>query len=110
MTLQQPVSHLAEFSGTLARLEKRFGIRVATVAPGVIGTPLWTKNPPVLRMVTSDDGWIEPEDVADVMMTLTQGDEVEMLQKEGKEGTRMVTVEGGMILEVGKGRVHVVDT
>ena len=94
---------------TLAPLEKRFGIRVAAVAPGLIRTPLWTDNPPELRMVTSEDVWVEPEDVAEVMMALTQGGEVEVLENEGKEGTRMVTVEGGMILEVGKGRVRVVD-
>lgn len=60
-------------------------------------------------MVTREDLWVEPEDVAEVMMALTQGGEVEVLQKGGREGTRLVTVEGGMVLEVGKGRVRVVD-
>lgn len=97
------------FVRTLAPLEKRFGIRVAAVAPGIIRTPLWTENPLKLRMVNPEDLWVEPEDVAEVMMALTQGGEVEVLQKGGREGTRLVTVEGGMVLEVGKGRVRVVD-
>lgn len=94
---------------SLAPLEKRFGVRVAAVAPGMIRTPLFTDNPAAMRLSTSDDVWIEPKDVAEVMVALTEGGEVEVIQKEGKEGTQMVTVEGGMILEVGKGRIRVVD-
>lgn len=95
---------------TLGPLERRFGIRVAAVAPGVVRTPLWTENPRVLRMLTSENLWVEPEEVAEVMIALTEGGEVEVLEKGGKEGTRLVKVEGGMILEVGKGRVRVVNT
>lgn len=61
-------------------------------------------------MVTAEDQWVEPDEVAKVMMMLAEGGEVEVLQKGGQEGTRLVTVEGGMVLEVGKGRVRVVDT
>lgn len=97
------------FVRTLALLEQRSGIRVAAVAPGLIRTPLWTDNPHVMRVVGSEDLWVEPEDVAEVMVALAQGGEVEVLQKGSKDETRLVTAEGGMILEVGKGRVRVVD-
>lgn len=61
-------------------------------------------------MVTGEDLWVEPDEVVEVMMALVEGGEVEVLQKGGQEGTRLVTVEGGMVVEVGKGRVRVVDT
>ncbi|MCJ1428950.1 hypothetical protein MMC29_006861, partial [Sticta canariensis] len=101
---------ISGFVRTLAPLEQRFGIRVAAVAPGVVRTPLWTDHPRVLRMVTGEDLWVEPDEVMEAMMALVEGGEVEVLQKGGQEGTRLVTVEGGMVLEVGKGRVRVVDT
>lgn len=101
---------LSGFVRSLAPLEQQFGIRVAAVAPGLIKTPLWTDNPDKLRMVGSEDLWVEPEEVAEVMMALTQGGEVEVLQKGNQKATRLVKVEGGLILEVGKGRVRVVDT
>ncbi|MCJ1270991.1 hypothetical protein MMC22_010890 [Lobaria immixta] len=100
---------ISGFVRSLGPLERRLGIRVAAVAPGLIKTPLWTDNPRVLRMLTSEDVWIEPEEVAEVMIALAEGGEVEVLEQGGKEGTRLVKVEGGMILEVGKGRVRVVN-
>ncbi|MCJ1470213.1 hypothetical protein MMC07_008858 [Pseudocyphellaria aurata] len=100
---------LSGFVRSLAPLEQRFGIRVAAVAPGLIRTPLWTDHPEKLRMVQSSDSWVLPEEVADVMMALTEGGEVEVLQRGNDKATRLVTVEAGMILEVGKGRVRVVN-
>ena len=75
-------------------------------------------------MISDDDEWVSPEDVAAVMTKLVEGGEVEVA--EGKtvvkvegwevevsagneaEGKTVVKVEGGMILEVGKERVRVV--
>ena len=59
-------------------------------------------------MISQDDEWVSPEDVADVMTKLVEGGEVEVVASE-PDGKRVVRVEGGMILEVAKGRVRVVN-
>ena len=60
-------------------------------------------------MISQDDEWVSPEDVADVMIKLvTEGGEVEVVASEA-DGKKVVRVEGGMILEVAKGRVRVVN-
>ena len=76
-------------------------------------------------MISDDDEWVSPEDVASVMTKLVEGGEVEvvvsngavmnvdgwkveMSAKNGAERKKVVKVEGGMILEVGKDRVRVV--
>lgn len=91
-------------------------IRVTAVAPGVIDTPLWRDNPDKLRLVdNSSDEWVTAEDVAEVMGSLVDGrEEVEIVSSSvgrtsGKEGTRKVKVEGGLILEVSKSRVRKVE-
>ena len=58
-------------------------------------------------MITPNDEWVSPEDVADVMIKLvTEGGEVEVVASEMADGKKVVRVEGGMILEVAKGRVR----
>ena len=59
-------------------------------------------------MISEDDEWVSPEDVAGVMTKLVEVGEVEVVASEA-EGKKVVQVEGGMILEVAKGRVRVVN-
>lgn len=105
------------FVRSLAPLDKRLGVRVTAVAPGVIKTPLWTDNPEKLKLLTKEDAWVTPEFVADTMVALVEQESVEVENAGGsglntgdsREGKRMVRIEGGMILEVAKGRVRVVE-
>ena len=110
---------------SLAPLEKRFGVRVTAVAPGVIKTPLWTDNPEKLRLVAEEDEWVTPEYVAETMVSLIENERVEVAASgmrspacgiaggvgtgDSREGTRIVDVCGGMILEVAKGKIRVVE-
>lgn len=60
-------------------------------------------------MISGNDEWVSPEDVARVMTKLVEGGGVEVVaSNETGDGKEVVQVEGGMILEVGKGRVRVV--
>ena len=91
-------------------------MRVTGVAPGVIKTPLWTDNPEKLRLVKEgEDEWVEPEYVAETMVEMVEGEEVEVEDAaavsgsgtgvgKGKGFTKRVKIEGGMIVEVAKGR------
>lgn len=97
------------FVRSLAPLETRLGIRVAAVAPGIIRTPLWTDHPDKMKLVDEDDEWVSPEFVAEVMVRLVEGGEVQVVGgKSEMEGGGVVQVKGGLILEVKKGRVRVV--
>lgn len=108
------------FVRSLAPLDSRLGIRVTGVAPGVIKTPLWTEAPEKLKLLAGDDAWVTPEFVADVMVSLVGKGTVHvsagfgatgsrLSSGDAREGTKEVAVEGGMILEVAKGRVRVVE-
>ncbi|KAL8996792.1 MAG: hypothetical protein Q9169_003761 [Polycauliona sp. 2 TL-2023] len=115
------------FVRTLAPLDHHHGIRVTAVAPGVIDTPLWRDNPEKLRLVNEDKGdeWVSAEDVAEVMGMLVgvggkDGIEVvkdstsepgrrNMNNGHSPEGKGIVKIEGGLILEIGKGRVRKVE-
>ncbi|KAL4967438.1 transmembrane amino acid transporter protein-domain-containing protein [Aspergillus stella-maris] len=93
------------FVRSLAPLDKRCGIRVTAVAPGVIKTPLWTDHPEKLKMV--DDGkdeWVTADEVATVMLALLQQDTVSEVigDKEVKEGENVYPISGGTVLEVSK--------
>ncbi|KAL8711402.1 MAG: hypothetical protein Q9225_007124, partial [Loekoesia sp. 1 TL-2023] len=108
---------LSGFVRTLAPLDNpRHAIRVTAVAPGVIDTPLWRDNPEKLRLVDDDaDEWVSAEEVAEVMGSLVDGrEEVDVVsgtagRSDGREGTRRIRVEGGLILEVSKSRVRKVE-
>ena len=54
------------FVRCLGQLESKHGIRVTTVAPGIVKTPIWTGEK--LVMVTAEDEWVSSEDVARVIM------------------------------------------
>ena len=96
--------------------DPNINVRVTAVAPGVIKTPLWTDNPDKMRLITESDVWVTPEYVADAMTALVEQDEIEVAATslggtlggasgDAREGTRMVKVVGGMVLEVAKGWV-----
>ena len=86
----------------------------------MIKTPLWTDHPEKLRLVTAADEWVTPEYVAEVMVSLLSEESVEVEEEaataattgssavNSRQYTRSVKVEGGMILEVAKGRARVV--
>ncbi|KAL9036498.1 MAG: hypothetical protein Q9180_004267, partial [Flavoplaca navasiana] len=106
------------FVRTLAPLDHHHGIRVTAVAPGVIETPLWRDNPEKLRLVSEEKGdeWVSAEEVANVMGVLVgdgRNNEIEVVKPcgfdNGSEEKGMVRIEGGLILEVGKGRVRKVE-
>ena len=79
------------------------------MAPGIIRTPLWTDHPDKMKLVDEDDEWVSPEFVAEVMVRLVEGGEVQVVGgKSEMEGGGVVQVKGGLILEVKKGRVRVV--
>lgn len=111
---------ISGFVRTLAPLDRHHGIRVTAVAPGVIDTPLWRDNPEKLRLVNEAGGdkWVSAEEVAEVMGVLVGDggkDEIEVVKGtgsssgDGPEGKGMVRIEGGLILEIGKGRVRKVE-
>ncbi|KAL2043963.1 hypothetical protein N7G274_003483 [Stereocaulon virgatum] len=111
---------ISAFVRSLAPLDKQLGVRVTAVAPGVIKTPLWTDNPDKLRLITKEDQWVTPEFVAEVMASLVEQPVVEVdaggmesaqptRTGDARERTRKVPVEGGMILEVAKSKVRVVE-
>ena len=112
------------FVRSLAPLSERLGVRVTAVAPGVIKTPLWTENPEKLRLIQDNDAWVTPEYVADTMVSLVEDEEIEvsaagvtdggqspsgLSSGDSRQGTRMVKVKGGMIIEVAKGRCRIVE-
>lgn len=91
-------SGISNFVRSLAELEtppsELPSIRVTAVAPGVIKTPLWTDNPDKMKMIDSvKDVWVEPEEVAAVMLDLIENDKYI----------------GGTILEIGKDQVRPVE-
>ncbi|PQE08501.1 hypothetical protein CJF30_00005366 [Rutstroemia sp. NJR-2017a BBW] len=84
---------ISGFVRSLARLESPTPdipkVRVSTVAPGLIRTPLWTDHPEKMKFIPDEEdaGWVTPEFVAEVMLSLIEKEEYP----------------GGTILEVGKG-------
>ncbi|OOF94769.1 hypothetical protein ASPCADRAFT_208439 [Aspergillus carbonarius ITEM 5010] len=89
---------------SLAELDRKYGIRVTAVAPGVIKTPLWTDHPEKLKIVDEKaDKWVTSDEVAQVMLALIQQDKVSGIigDQEGQHGPQF-PVRGGTILEVSK--------
>ena len=89
------------------------------MAPGVIKTPLWTEAPEKLKLITPNDEWVTPEFVAEVMVDLIEREKVEveafpppstdLSSGDSRTGKKTIAVEGGLILEVAKGRVRKVE-
>lgn len=80
-------------------------IRIAAVAPGIIKTPIYTDSPEKLAMIDARDVWVEPEEVAEVMVALIERDTMsEKIGDYSESGD--ISIEGGIILEVTKGRAR----
>lgn len=94
---------ISGFVRSLGKLDKKVGIRVTAVAPGVIKTPLWTDHPEKLRMINEQqDEWVTPEEVAQVMLALIQQNEVSENIGDTSGRGQTFPVQGGTILEVSK--------
>jgi 3-hydroxybutyrate dehydrogenase len=96
---------ISGFVRSLAPLEAKLGIRVAAVAPGVVKTPLWTDHAEKMKVVGSGDAWVTPEEVAEVMLTLVEKDEIGSVTGDLDQGGK-IAIRGGSILEVSRGRVR----
>ena len=82
-------------------------IRVAAVAPGIIKTPLYTDNPEKLAMIDSlQDVWVEPEEVAEVMVALIEQDTMSEKIGDYSEENKSIRIESGTVLEITKGRAR----
>lgn len=92
------------FVRSLAHLKSTTGIRVAAVAPGVIKTPIWTSEK--LGMIKAEDQWVQPEEVATVMLSLVEKTEISSRLGENAEQVETIKIGGGSILEVTHGRLR----
>ena len=99
---------LSGFVRSLGRMEKKYGIRVCGVAPGVIKTPLWFgENKEKLKFVDErKDKWIMPEDVGQVMLDMVQKDKISVEMGGSDTAGDIVEVRGGSIVEVSLGRIR----
>ncbi len=95
---------ISGFVRSLAHLESTLGIRVAAVAPGIVKTPIWTSEK--LAMIKTEDDWVLPEDVAEVMVALAEKTEIASCLGENAEQGEMITLSGGSVIEVTKGRLR----
>ncbi|OAL36008.1 hypothetical protein AYO20_04669 [Fonsecaea nubica] len=99
---------------SLADLEKLQGIRVSCVMPGLVKTPLWTDHPEKLKVISQDDVWVTPEEVAEVMLALVKDKEISTVigsrssRTNGATGqaTDVIQIKGGSCLEVLAGAVR----
>lgn len=61
------------FIRSMGDLDKRIGVRVNGVAPGIIKTPLWTEHPEKMGFLDEGrDRWVEPEEVAEAMVRVSE--------------------------------------
>ncbi|KAK2013501.1 NAD(P)-binding protein [Colletotrichum eremochloae] len=83
------------------------GVRVVAVAPGIIKTPLYTDNPEKLAMIDSlTDVWVEPEEVAEVMVALIERDTMSTTIGDYSPDRQDIAIESGLILEITKARAR----
>jgi 3-hydroxybutyrate dehydrogenase len=104
-TLPTPMYHASKwavsgFVRSMAPLEEELGIRIVAVSPGIVKTPLWTDHPEKLQGSAENTVWVTPEEVAEVMLAVVEGDEVRSIIG-GKDGEgELIKIAGGSILEV----------
>ena len=85
---------------------------------------MWTDDPEKSELIKQSDEMVTPEYVADVTTSLIENEKVEanaglesrarsiakdVSMGDAREGTNSVNVHGGMILEVSKGKIRVVE-
>ena len=108
-SLPVPLYHASKhaingFVRSLAHLESSLGIRVATVAPGNIKTPIWSSDK--IALIKAEDGWVMPEDVAKVMIALVEKTEISQGVGEKAEQGQKIKIGGGSVIEVAKDRIR----
>lgn len=95
------------FVRSLAKLEEGYGIRVAAVAPGIMRTPMYLENPDKLASIDmAKDSWLEPEEVAEVMMALIERNAISTRIGQYDSDALDISIRGGTILEVAGGTVR----
>ena len=97
------------FVRTLGPLEKRWKIRVAAVAPGLVKTPLWTDNTANNGPLSAAPAWVTAEEVAQVMLEMVEKDAISScLRPTGKDSEQegRILVRGGSVIEVSGSRVR----
>ncbi|KAK0110052.1 hypothetical protein ONS95_002712 [Cadophora gregata] len=81
---------ISSFIRSLGPLEQQSNIRVAGVAPAIVNTPIWSER----RNWVDEkvDAWIRPERIAEVMLSVVQGEEYVggTVLEIGLESTRLV--------------------
>ncbi|EXJ86541.1 3-hydroxybutyrate dehydrogenase [Capronia epimyces CBS 606.96] len=90
---------------SLASLEQSHGIRITAVEPGVVKTPLWTEHPEKMKMLKEgaadeSDGWVTPEEVAEVMLACVKDDEIDSVPGGSGQTGGKIAIKGGSCLEV----------
>lgn len=96
------------FVRALSKLD-RVGIRIAAVAPGIIKTPLYIDNPEKLAMIDPKrDIWVEPSEVATVMIALIERDSMCSNISEAATGKQDIPIAGGIVLEITRNCARVV--
>jgi 3-hydroxybutyrate dehydrogenase len=82
------------------------GMRIVAVAPGITRTPMYVEDAEKIIMIDDErDVWIEPEEMAAVMLALVEKDEINS-RFGGTNDGETVPIENGTILEVSKGHVR----
>ena len=85
---------------------------------------MWTESPDKFKFLGESDTMVEPEYVAEVMTSLVENEKVEVstgpkkrtsnvaadiTTGDAREGTKSISIDGGLILEVAKDKVRVVE-
>ncbi|KAF2092512.1 NAD(P)-binding protein [Rhizodiscina lignyota] len=64
---------ISGFTRAMGTLEDQLGIRVVAIAPGIVKTPLWTRNAEKISMLSEMDEWVTPEEVAEAILDVIKG-------------------------------------
>jgi 3-hydroxybutyrate dehydrogenase len=96
------------FVRTMAPLERRLGIRVVAVAPGLVKTPIWSTDWDKSRPLSPNPAWVTAEEVAQVMLNITERNQISSLIRAAgeEEDEHNIPVNGGSIIEVSGDRAR----
>lgn len=82
------------------------GMRIVAVAPGITRTPMYTEDAEKVIMIDDEkDVWVEPREIAAVMLSLVEEDSINSRFGGTNDGDYL-KIENGTILEVAKGHVR----